>query len=108
MRISDIRSSFIILFSFTSFAANAIGAEARWKAAFTSVKVTPDVPLAMSGYANRVKPFERVEQDIYAKALALEDQDGHRAVILTMDLIGLSQAIAEPVCKRITDKTGIQ
>ena len=55
----------------------------------------------MAGYASRTKPFQKVEQDIYAKALALEDEQGHRAVLITTDLLGLSRAIAEPVCERI-------
>ena len=46
-----------------------------------------------------------MEQDIYAKALALEDRQGHRAVLVTTDLIGLARAVAEPVCKRIQEKT---
>src|SRR5437773_1769389 len=59
----------------------------------------------MAGYASRTKPFEKVEQDIYAKALALEDRQGNRGVLITTDLIGISRAVAEPVCQRIQDKT---
>src|SRR6185295_16286943 len=59
-------------------------------------------------YASRTRPFERVEMDLFAKALALEDGEGHRAVLVTMDLIGLSAAIAEPVCARIGEKTGLK
>ena len=61
----------------------------------------------MAGYDSRKKPFERVEQDLFAKALALEDRSGHRAVLVTTDLLGLSRAIAEPVCQRIEEKTGL-
>jgi hypothetical protein len=38
----------------------------------------------------------------------LEDKDGHVAVLLTTDLLGLSAAIAEPVCQRIGAKTGLK
>ena len=62
----------------------------------------------MSGYASRTKPFERVERDLFAKALALDDGAGHRAVIVTMDLIGLSATIAEPVAARIAEKNNLQ
>jgi len=80
-------------------------AEPEWKAGFANVKITPQKPVPMAGYASRTKPFEKVEQDIYAKALALEDRQGNRAVLVTTDLIGLSRAVAEPVCQRIQDKT---
>jgi len=79
----------------------AKAAETEWKAGLATIKITPDIPVPMAGYASRTKPFEKVEQDIYAKALALEDRQGHRAVLVTTDLLGLSRAIAEPVCDRI-------
>ncbi len=82
--------------------------EAEWKAGISTVKITPDVPLQMAGYASRTKPFEKVNDDLYAKALALQDSHGHRAVIITTDLIGFSAAIAEPICRRIGDKTRLK
>src|SRR6059036_3664606 len=88
-----------------AFAAAAHAAESEWKAGFATVKITPENPVPMAGYAARTKPFERVAQDIYAKALALEDRQGHRAVLVTTDLIGLARAVAEPVCERIQKRT---
>src|SRR5438128_4936400 len=83
----------------------ASAAETEWKAGLASVKITPEKPVPMAGYAARTKPFDNVAQDIYAKALALEDQQGHRAVLVTTDLIGISREVAEPVCERIQEKT---
>ena len=93
----------ILLFSL-GVALCAKAAEMEWKAGLATVKITPEKPVPMAGYASRIKPFEKVEQDIYAKALALEDRQGHRAVLVTTDLLGLSRAIAEPVCERIEQK----
>ena len=76
-----------------------------WKAGLAAAKITPEKPVPMAGYASRTKPFEKVAQDIYAKAFALEDREGHRAVLVTTDLIGISRAVAEPVCERIQEKT---
>ena len=92
-----------VLVLMTGLCAKA--AETEWKAGLATVKITPDKPVPMAGYASRTKPFEKVAQDIYAKALALEDRQGHRAVLVTTDLIGLSRAVAEPVCERIQAKT---
>ncbi|HWB12381.1 MAG TPA: neutral/alkaline non-lysosomal ceramidase N-terminal domain-containing protein [Pirellulales bacterium] len=83
-------------------------AEFDWKAGVASVKITPERPVPMAGYAARTKPFEAVEADIYAKALALEDAEGHRAVLVTSDLIGFTAAVAEPICARIGEKTGLK
>src|ERR1051326_1869461 len=96
-----------ILLGFTAGLC-AHAAEAEWKTGLASIKITPDKPVPMAGYASRVKPFEKVEQDIYVKALALEDHSGKRAVLITTDLLGLSQAIAEPVCERIRQKTKLE
>ena len=97
----------IVLFAAAPLARGA-GDGTTWKAGAAAVKITPRKPVVMSGYAARTKPFERVEQDLYAKALALDDGDGHRAVLVTMDLIGLSSTIAEPVCKRIGEQSGLK
>src|SRR6185295_6636317 len=83
-------------------------AEPEWKAGLATLKITPEKPIPMSGYANRVQPFEGVEQDLFAKALALEDRTGQRAVIVTTDLAGITAAILDPVCQRITEKTGLK
>lgn len=60
-----------------------------WKAGAASVKITPEKPMFMAGYASRKTPSEGVEQDLFAKALALEDTTGKKQVFLTMDLIGI-------------------
>jgi hypothetical protein len=83
-------------------------AELEWKVGLAEVKITPDRPLALAGYASRNHPFEKVTTDLYAKALSLEDRDGHVAVIVTTDLIGLTAAIAEPVCQRLASTTGLK
>ena len=80
----------------------------EWKAGFATIKNTPETPIPMAGYDSRKKPFERVEQDLFAKALALEDGEGHRAVLVTTDLLGLSRAIAEPACKRIGEQVKLE
>lgn len=61
-----------------------------WKAGAASAKITPGRPMPMSGYAGRKdNPAEGTEQDLFAKALAIEDADGNRLVIITTDLIGI-------------------
>jgi hypothetical protein len=54
----------------------------------------------MAGYAARKKPAEGKVQDLFAKALALEDEAGGRLVIVTMDLIGVPQPVRHTVAER--------
>jgi neutral ceramidase len=83
-------------------------AEPDWKVGLAQIKITPEQPVFLSGYASRNKPFDKVEHDLWAKAMVLEDRAGQRAVLVTSDLIGFPAAIAEPICQRITEKTGLK
>src|SRR5262249_2530602 len=46
-------------------------AEPEWRVGLASVKITPERPVFLAGYDEN-KPFEKVETDLYVKALALE------------------------------------
>lgn len=85
----------------------AVPQEAEWKAGFAEAKITPDEPVHMAGYASRNKPFEKVTSDLFAKALALEDPKGGRAVLVTSDLIGFRGTIADAICERVAEKSGL-
>src|ERR1043166_4188136 len=95
------RTNVCIFFAALAVASGPNLAEAQWKAGFAVVKITPETPRPMAGYASRTTPLNKVEQDIYAKALAVQDEQGHQAILITTALLGLSRAIAEPVCERI-------
>jgi neutral ceramidase len=88
--------------------APASAGEPEWKVGLAQIKVTPEQPVLLSGYPGRPKPFDRVAQDLYVKALVLEDNAGHRGVIVTSDLLGFPAAVAEPICERIQKQTGLQ
>ena len=72
-----------------------------WKAGVAKVKITPTEPLWMAGYAARTRPAEGTLHDLWAKALALEDAHGYRAVLVTMDLVGIPKKISDTVRERI-------
>jgi hypothetical protein len=86
----------------------APAAEPDWKVGLAQVKITPERPVPMSGYAGRNKLSEGVATDLYVKAMVLEDRDGHRGAIVTSDLLGFPAAVAEPICERIEKKTGLK
>jgi hypothetical protein len=102
---SPFRALAILLLAITS---GVRADELDWKVGLAQAKITPQQPLFMAGYASRDRPFEKVTADIYAKALALEDREGHLAVVVTTDLIGLSAAIAEPICARLSERAGLK
>ncbi len=71
------------------------------------VDITPDGPIWLTGYAARTHPSTGVLQHLWAKALAIDDGKGGRAVIVTTDLIGLPRAITDPVCARLEKEHGL-
>ena len=75
-----------------------------WKAGAASVKITPEVPLPMAGYAGRKEPSEGTEQDLFAKAIAIEDHEGNRVVFVTLDLIGVLQELRRAVAEQAQEK----
>jgi hypothetical protein len=79
-----------------------------WKVGLAQVNVTPQMPMPMSGYGGRTKPFEKVAGELYVKAMVLEDKDGRRGVIVTSDLLGFPASVAEPICDRLGKKIGLK
>lgn len=79
-------------------------APADWKVGVASIAITPKENLRMSGYAGRKKPAEGKAQDLFAKALALEDKSGRRMVIVTQDLIGVPQPLRKSLEQRVREK----
>ncbi len=82
-------------------------ARASWKAGFAKINITPHHSLWMAGYAARTHASEGTLLELHAKALALEDENGHRAVLVTTDLLGLPSAVSEVVARRVQQKYGL-
>jgi hypothetical protein len=78
--------------------------DAGWKAGTAAVVITPAQPLWMAGYSSRTKPAEGKAQDLFAKALALEDAAGTRLVFVTTDLIGIPRPLRDAVEKQVQEK----
>lgn len=76
-------------------------AAADFRAGVARVEITPPMPFWLSGYAARTNPATSVRSALWAKALALEDAAGARAVIVTTDLIGLPAEISEAAAERL-------
>jgi hypothetical protein len=75
-----------------------------WKAGSAVAKITPDRLLFMAGYAARKEPAEGTEQDLFAKSLAIEDAQGGRVVVVTLDLIGVLDRLRTAVAEQVQAK----
>jgi len=78
-----------------------------WQVGVARVNITPELPIWLSGYAARDKPAAKKLDDLWAKALVLEDAKGNRAVLVTMDLVGIDRPLSLDVCRRIEKQYGL-
>lgn len=60
---------------------------AEWKAAAAKAVITPKEPMYLAGFANREVPAEGTAMELFAKSLAIEDKQGTRFVMVTLDLV---------------------
>jgi neutral ceramidase len=89
----------IALFGARARAADA--PDADWSVGVATVKITPPKPVPLAGYAARTAPYDHVDQDVYATALALRDSRGGRGVLVTMDLCIFPREVGNQVRERI-------
>jgi hypothetical protein len=69
--------------------------------------ITPAEPMWMSGYGSRDHAAEGTLHDLWCKALAIEDPRGARALLVTLDLCGISKSVSDEVCTRLKRKLGL-
>jgi neutral ceramidase len=81
--------------------------EALWKAGAAKAVITPKEPLWMAGYASRTQPAAGTLHELYVRVLALEDDQQHRAVIVSTDLLGIPSSISENVTRALASRFGL-
>ncbi len=86
--------------------AEAHGAE--WLAGVTSISITPDDPVWMAGYSSRNQPSQGVLQGLYAKVLVVQDDLGTRFVMVTVDLVGITERMRSEVERQIKQRFALE
>jgi len=99
----------ILAFSLAILATVAAwGADGGWRAGAAHIDITPEQPLWMGGYAARATEAQGTLHPLYAKALAMEDGAGNRAVIITTDLLGFPKPMSDHVRGKIRERYGLE
>jgi neutral ceramidase len=75
-----------------------------WRAGAAKEQITPTRPMSMAGYGSRNHPSTGFLNDLYAKALVLEDAHGHRGAVITLDLVGIGPDVADPLLAELESK----
>src|SRR6185436_2823646 len=79
----------------------------KYKAGSASVCFTPNEPLWLAGYAVRTEPAREKISDLYASALALEDETGQRLVIASADIIAINPDVGDRVAQELMKRHGL-
>ncbi|WP_437205787.1 neutral/alkaline non-lysosomal ceramidase N-terminal domain-containing protein [Planctomicrobium sp. SH664] len=78
---------------------------AGWKAGTARGKITPKHSMPLAGFASRKgKPSEGTLTDLWAKVLVLEDAQGHRAALITLDLLGVDRTLSQSICSALQEQ----
>jgi neutral ceramidase len=78
-----------------------------WKAGTARVEITPKEPTWMAGYGSRNKPSEGAFHDLWAKALLLEDPEGRKSLLVTLDLCGIGRELSLAIRSAIEERVGL-
>ena len=78
-----------------------------WQAGTATVDITPDRSLWMAGFALRKQASQGVALPLHAKALALKTSNGAAAVLVTVDLLGVTRRITDRVATEVQRRHGI-
>ena len=74
-----------------------------WKAGVAKAVITPDKSVWLAGYGSKRAPDGKLH-DLWMKALALEDNDGRRVVLITSDFQGVPRMMSDRVFEQLRDQ----
>jgi hypothetical protein len=84
------------------------GLAAGWKAGTARVAITPKESVWMAGYGSRDKPSEGALHDLWAKALAFEDPEGHKTLIVSLDICGIDRVLSRRIRDAYRTEHGLE
>lgn len=77
------------------------------EAGAAKIDITPDEPIRLGGYGGRSTESDGVSQKIWAKALAIGSDREGPVVLITADLVGISDEITDEVAAALSRETGM-
>ncbi len=90
----------LITYLFSTLISVANG-QSEWQAGTARINITPAGKVWMGGYAARTRPGEGTLNNLWAKALVLQDARGNKAVLVTADLVGFTKDVSDPIRQQL-------
>ena len=74
---------------------------------FGRVCITPDFPVCLAGGGHSKRIFTNVLEDIYVTCVALTDETGSTALVLSQDLVSSGDPYMTPTRQSVSEATGV-
>ena len=87
-------------FVFAIGSTQRVTAQPAWKAGIAKAVITPEKSVWLAGYGSKRAPDGKLH-DLWMKALAFEDNAGHRAVLITSDFQGVPKVMSDRVFEQL-------
>jgi neutral ceramidase len=84
------------------------GSSQEFRAATARAKITPVELGWLGGYGHRNRPAEGVAADLWARALALEDKQGHRRVLVNADIHIFTRRLHREIVEAARKRFGLE
>jgi hypothetical protein len=85
-------------------ALQTANAAESWKAGVAKVNITPTEYMWMAGYGARDHVATGKLSELWAKCLVLEDAEGKKVVLITLDLVGIERQHSMSICEKLQSK----
>lgn len=79
-----------------------------WKIGVSQIKITPGESIWMGGYALRDHAAEGKLTDLWAKAIAFEDNEGKRSLLVTADIARFPKFVSDSIRNRLRASLGLE
>lgn len=105
--------SFLIVIAALAFSKNAFCQQTNTvpgtiEVGVARIDITPDWPIRLAGYGSRSKSeSEGILQRLGAKALAFGSDSEHPSVLITVDLVGITERITAKLVQELSKNAGI-
>lgn len=98
----------LLLLAFTAFQLAGFGAAPKpLNVGLARVSITPETPVRLTGYSSRDIPFEGVQHELWAKAMAFGDEKKGHHIIIALDILGIPHRVTERVRDALAKEIGI-
>lgn len=71
------------------------------------IDITPSEAIRLSGYRIRSEPTDEVDAKLWAKAMAIGSDEQEPAVLLTVELVGITRSTTDALAQKLSKNAGV-